>query len=78
MFKFLRALLTAEISTFHKLDVHAGTNSPLYSFCLFFKGLKPSDVISFFDEVNGQVERIKKSFNTSDCAPQVTVSYLGC
>ena len=43
-----------------------------------FKGLKPSDVISFFDEVNGQVERIKKSFNTSDCAPQVTVSYLGC
>ena len=40
---------------------------------LFFKGLKPSDVISFFDEVNEQTERIKMFFSTSDCIPQVTV-----
>ena len=40
---------------------------------LIFKGLKPSDIISFFDEVNEQTERIKTFFCTSDCIPQVTV-----
>ena len=49
-----------------------------YSFIfiyLFLKGLKPSDVISFFDEVNKQAECIKQSFRTSDHIPQVTVRF---
>jgi hypothetical protein len=52
-------VLTAEISTFHKLDVHSG--------------LRPLDVISFFNEVIEQAERIKTMFITD--TPQV-IAYL--
>jgi hypothetical protein len=57
---FLEAILTAEISTFHKLDVHSG--------------LKPFDVMAFFDDVIKQAESIKMKFASDLQIPQVTVS----
>ena len=48
-----------------------------YSFIvLFLKGLKPTDVISFFDEVDAQVQQIYKFFNEyNGILPQVIVRH---
>ncbi|XP_019857334.1 PREDICTED: uncharacterized protein LOC109585637 [Amphimedon queenslandica] len=64
LLKLLDGFATAEISTFHKLDVHAG--------------LKTYDIINFFNRVNEQAKRICIHFK--DCVdksqiPQVT-AYL--
>ena len=48
-----------------------------YSFIvLFLKGLEPTDVISFFDEVDVQVQHIYKFFNEyNGILPQVIVRH---
>ena len=71
----LRALLETDVSTFHKLEIHAGIGKLEINFIysLILKGLNISEVINFFDEVNEHAERIKRYFSTSKCVPQLTV-----
>ncbi|XP_019859705.1 PREDICTED: uncharacterized protein LOC109587936, partial [Amphimedon queenslandica] len=61
LFKLLDGFATAEVSTFHKLDVHAG--------------LKTHDITSFFEQVNEQAKQICICFEDKSQIPQVT-AYL--
>ena len=41
-------------------------------------GLKPHDIVEFFNQVNGQAEKIKQQFPMMSEIPWVTVSDKSC
>ena len=70
----------ADLSTFHKLDVHAGKGIFLHvaSDILLYGllGLSTCDIEKFFKKVNDQAERIEQTFKSSQSVPRVTVSSI--
>ena len=61
----LATILTeSEVTTFHKLGIHAGKFSLLlYIIAQSSLGLKPNDIQAFIEEIKVQAKNIKEAYN---------------